>query len=329
MALTFAGLAAAFFLFGRAWLDPSAKVYVKVSGIMLQLLRDWRFGEVESIARDPEKVVQAFFRTLSQERLGERLIGDHPDVKFLQRLPEPSLAPRDADQLIRQLRKLRSCLSGKAMNNIDPARPDKSDAILKDIARLMDYREWWQGWDGRTMFWGQHTSPETVREAALRFVSLDPADRARLEWQRPAAAEMVKLLNRWGLNGVSERDSSERPWLVFYCFFKFLSQERLPPGDLADRSYYSAFVGRLPESSPELDVIASSEDAMRQALRGLVHRMSAARSSDLPTTLVSYIGQEMDYNQWAKKARDVLGQRPEESTGREVNDMVKRFIRKP
>lgn len=297
----------------------------KAKDRMAKLLERWQFDEkdLEGSKSDHFKVAQRFLKTLSRDGIGIALEGNHPDVRFLSRMPKMGAHPQNKEQL-------RSALEGLLANLKEVKKPETPEQpsrsltlILDEIEQEMDYRRWW-GMSGKVVDYASSEKADAkVAELALRFLGKNAADRANSGWQQPAAKAMLTELQKWKVLAVSSQDLDRRPWMIFHCYFKFLSQHHFQPDDLREESWQVEFVKRLPKTPLTEDGTFESEDALIRKLRELADQLGAEKSNEV-STLVTNISSSMDYEKWKERAKGVINRKVEEGTPN-VKDFVKRF----
>lgn len=301
----------------------------KAEDRMASLLERWQF-DVKDKKGDKSstlKVAQRFLGTLSQDKLGVALEGNHPDVRFFSRMPKKGADPQNKEQL-------RSALEGILVDLKEAKKPGKPEqpsrsltSILDDIEQELDYRRWW-GNSGKGIDYASSEKADAkVAEHARRFIGESATDRANSGWQRPAAKAMLTELQKWKVEAITSQDVEHRPWLIFHCYFQLLSQHHFMPEELHDDSWQVEFVKRLPKMPLTGDGIFLSEDELIQRLRALAERLGAEKS-DTVSTLLTNISSSMDYLRWRKQAEGVIRRDVEKGTVR-VDRFVEKFRGNP
>ena len=174
------------------------------------------------------ELVNRFFALLSQEHLHDKLVGEHPDVKFLLRLPEVPLyqLKTPAAGTSKELADLRNAIEKLLAKSGAPTQGKPMRDMLNEIDQMMDYQLWW---DRQSESLLKHLITckavnQEVWEKACRFCRRDSST----DWQCTPAQAMATSLKNWGVKGLTNDDATKRPWFVFAAYFYFLSRQDLP-----------------------------------------------------------------------------------------------------
>lgn len=298
--------------------DDARKRQDKMQG----LLAKWQGKTVPPDPRESElETARRFFQFLSQSQWGGKLKGpspdnpnSHPDILFVERLPETAAVPRTEGDVDKALRSLVERLA----DDSSTGQPNPYETALQALDREMDFELWW----GRTRHseraYFNHEPHQDVSSFVRRAVSgrskTEPRDAAEL---RKAATTMVKQLEEWKVKAVTAEDATDRPWLVFQCYFQLLSQQHLGKhveGVPNSPSDWLRFVRRLPEKPLTTDGHFSSKTKLVDTLARLMSSLNPAVKSNQVEVLLEKVAREMDYDAWLKDAESP-----------EVNRFVDRF----
>jgi hypothetical protein len=206
-----------------------------------------------------------------------------------------------------------------------PAKQKSLDALLVEINQRMDFNQWWSAEGSRRDYAASEKARPEVSKFAYRFI-VDPSigDSEKLDWQKPAAEQMVKALQRsWKVEAVTDLDCTKRPWLVFHCFFQLLSRRQVPPDDLKNDSWQVEFVKRLPKEPYTKDWAVAGEQELIASLQDLADRLGADKSN-IASTLVTNIAQRMNYTKWRQDAGKLI-HKDRENGSSPVEEFVRRF----
>lgn len=275
---------------------------------MIQLLGKWDpegKGGRSNHQKDVFQVAERFFEVLSKDEIKADWQdmdweATHPDVKFVKPLPKFGAKPQDEKALRQELQSLLKRLTTEAKPPVDATSPQKSLVkLLEEIEQEMDYLEWWKQTGKDLKYATTATLNPKLAEYVQRFIGRNPEDKTNLSWQQPAAHRMYQELEKWNVKAVSKADTTERPWLVFHCYFQLLSQEHFDQAELKEDSYPAVFINLLPDKAPTRDGRFDNQDQFKTALRKLSDKLNVEASNNVET-LVSDISKAMDYQAWKK-----------------------------
>lgn len=249
-----------------------------------------------SVAGDTQSgAVNDFLKLLCRKDQWEQLDSEHPDGEFLCRLPKSAVEldrnPKESD--------VRSAMTN-LLNHLGTKRPAKEEqrepeAVIADIARCMDYRDWYTGKARIAVFNGRvQCLPEEQRRYIYRFCPPSTG----LEDGGLCKALYQIMTSQWGVKGLCEEDLRQRPWFVAGCFFEFASLAAIPTaetpatqpaasqstGDSAKRTD-SAALQRLRKYLPReslLDKADLRRDNLDRPLKAAIRAL--ARQLDVPTS---------------------------------------------
>ncbi len=283
---------------------------------MRALLNKWQGKSEPPDPRESElETARRFFQFLSQSQWRDKLDGAHPDELFVKRLPpKPEAVPRTDADVDKALRSLVEWLASDSSTE----KPNPDETALQALDREMDFELWW----GRTgkekgAYYDQKADSGVssfVRRAVSDRSKTEPRDAAEF---REAAKTMVEQLKGWGVEAVTAEDATDRPWLVFQCYFQLLSQQHLGkhvegvPNSPSDRL---RFVRRLPEKPLAPDRHFRNRGELIETLVALTKKLNLAVKSSQVEVLLDAIAKGMDYDAWLR-----------DTDSPEVKEFVARF----
>ncbi len=287
----------------------------------------------KDIAMRQKAIARSYFHLLSQDRqeLKGKLDGKHPDVQFVQRLPEKPYGQALDDKLsfknlTDELASLANHLKAETGNG-NQKGDNPAVSLIQGIDQALDPDAWLDEERPHFVFANIGRRDEAVAQFVARFVSSPANTDDRTEFQRAAEKMVVLLVNDWKTEGVTKKDAENRPRFVFHCFFDFLSQRAFDPKkDLKSNHFRVGFVKRLPEDPWTTPRPVRTLSDLKRALRDLATKLDGREpKTDSVIQLVKTVGESMDYKKWKEK---VDSEKSEFTDDDPLTDPVKEFVRR-
>jgi hypothetical protein len=259
------------------------------------------------------ELVDRFFTLLSQDPVRDKLEGKHPDVQFLQRLPEHPLCRLEtpAASSSEELAKLRKAITELLAKLGSPAQGKPTKEMVENIGQAVDYQTWWKNHHEKLLP-ALITNPAVdgqVRAKVYRFCGKVSASES--VWQCEPAKDMVKSLNEWGVSGLVDDDAEKRPWLVFAAYFYFLSRQDLPSPEaleLKEDRDNAELASKLPEKPARPTGCFKDEAELTAQLAELAKKLGIKELPDRAGALVEVIGRRgagnKEYRVFLRKNRE-------------------------
>lgn len=298
---------------------------------MTILLKNW--GQSVENENNRQQVINQFFKFLSPPKTEDSLKEKkHLDYVFAKRFPQLSIetenSANDDRKLSKALRTAYECLKADEVISTEGEPAEDTNAALvtlvKAIGKQADYQKWWEERKKQRWCTGgvEKAKPETrafVRKFAKPGVYADLED---------SATTMVKMLKKWKVKEIEEKDAEARPQFVAECFFSVLSLWHL---EREDESHwkktkdgyhrYIAFLLRLPKEPLWPDGDAKVDDQLWELAKRL--RAGNDPTTQIPGDLLDEIEKKMQYSgDWTpgRKINDNADPVP-----KHIEDFVKRF----
>ncbi len=293
--------------------DDARKRQEKMQG----LLTKWQGPSAQPDARETElETARRFFQFLSQSQWNGMLKGTHPDTLFVKRLPPKAEELKTDAEVVDSLRKL----VGHLVKDSTTDKPNPADTpiqVLEKLDQAMDFKSWWKEKGKEQVYFDQKARTDVsafVRRAVSSQPKTTPKDGEEL---LEAARTMAGQLKTWKVEAVTAEDATDRPWLVFQCYFQLLSQQHLGkhvegvPNSPSDRL---RFVRRLPEKPLAPDRHFRNRGELIETLVDLTEKLNPAVKSSQVEVLLDAIASAMDYDAWLR-----------DTDSPEVKEFVARF----
>ncbi len=283
--------------------------------------------------KDREEVTEAFFTLYSRTHWRTNEIGNkhHPDAQFLMRLPD-NIPQVPRSFLVRwRTRPLYDYIEQQTLGLLNAVgKPtDVSNISLVDRLKLCSercrYQLWWEKDGANKLEVLGLDSPALDEKRLQAFYQLFCKDSQPPAWQVVTAKLILGDLRRWRVGGLSDADCEHRPYLVFACYFRLLSQKHFKTDELKLDCYASRFVLRLPDKPISLDGKFASEKELAQALEKLLTSMSHQKPAQDLRKVLEQIRQELNYDVWLTGFSKLLRTSEEDKTTINLKNFVGRF----
>lgn len=292
-------------------------------------------------ASEKNEVIKQFFEIYSQGwwHYNNKVSPYHPDNFFLIHLPKP--VPSLPKSVLGDLwtRRHRDYVSARCeelwrcAGDMDTASSKVSGdltELIKQCQENCQFHHWWKK-QGPVFLRVLKMSPsgldsEQVPVFYKAFCSL----KSPQPWEESAAHWLRKELEKWQVRGLTEQDCQYRPYLIFACYFHFLSQKHFRKEDLKIDCYAASFVRKLPEEPLSVDGMFQSEEELRKQLLGLAARI-ISKPDDRPnagatiSSILSAIREALDYDSYLEQVKRLLIVEEEDKTPGQLKEFVERF----